>query len=252
MRTAALACALLGGAALLVGLAVPANAQVATPSAHHIYVPQHSNGKHAYIGGLHHGKFNQDGGNWSGYVATGSGFSSASVSWTEPQVSCNSSNDLFAPWVGIDGYGSSSVEQTGVQTDCSSGSPVDSAWYEMYPQNPVYWSDTVKAGDTITASVSRSGTSYTLTLSDKTRGWTEHTTQSYNGANASAEVILESPSSSYPNFGTIAFSGATIDGSALSAANPTALDATNTAGTEDHTSAIGSGGESFSVNYLQE
>ncbi|HWE90933.1 MAG TPA: G1 family glutamic endopeptidase [Pseudonocardiaceae bacterium] len=196
--------------------------------------------------------FNEDGGNWSGYVASGSGFSSVTATWTEPDVSCTSNSDLYAPWVGIDGSGSRSVEQTGVQTDCSSGSPVNSPWYEMYPQNPVYWSDTVRAGDTITAGVSRSGTSYTLTLSDKTRGWTEHTTQSYNGKNVSAEVILESPSSSYPNFGTIGFSGATIDGSALSAAHPSALDANSSAGTEDHTSAIGSGGESFSVNYLQE
>ena len=195
---------LVGGAAALVGLAAPANAQV-DPGTH--YGPQHSNGHHAYIGGLRHGGFNQDGGNWSGYVATGSGFSSASVSWTEPQVSCNSSNDLMAPWVGIDGYGSSSVEQTGVQTDCSSGSPVDSAWYEMYPANPVYYNDPVSAGDHITATVTTDGNgNYTLTLSDNTQGWTETTPASYQGANASAEAIIESPTAAYPNFGSVNFS----------------------------------------------
>ncbi|HEY4023288.1 MAG TPA: G1 family glutamic endopeptidase [Pseudonocardiaceae bacterium] len=251
MRTAALACALVGGAALLVGLAMPANAQVATPSAHHTYVPQHSNGHHAYIGGLHHGGFNQDGGNWSGFVATGSGFSSASVSWTEPQVSCNSSNDLMAPWVGIDGYGSNSVEQTGVQTDCSSGSPVDSAWYEMYPASPVYYNDPVSPGDQINSSVTTDGNgNYTLVLSDTTQGWTETTPASYQGANASAEAIIESPTAAYPNFGSVNFSGFTINGSDAGQFNPTALDASNSSGFEDHTSALSGG--SFSIAYQQE
>ena len=77
--------------------------------------------------------FNINGYNWSGAAKTGSGFTSVKSSWTEPSVTCNSTNDLMAPWVGIDGYGSSSVEQTGVATDCSSGHPVYQAWYEMYP-----------------------------------------------------------------------------------------------------------------------
>ncbi len=251
MRTAALACALVGGAALLVGLAVPANAQVLSQHAHHIYLPQHSNGKHAYIGGPRHGGFNQDGGNWSGYVATGSGFGSASVSWTEPQVSCNSGNDLMAPWVGIDGYGSSSVEQTGVQTDCSSGSPVDTAWYEMYPDSPQYYNDPVGPGDQISATVTTDGNgNYTLTLSDNTQGWTETTPASYQGANASAEAIIESPTAAYPNFGSVNFSDFQINGQAADAFNPTALDASSSSGFEDHTSGLSNG--SFSIAYEQE
>src|SRR5205823_10300049 len=103
MRSAALATAVLGGATLLFGvLAAPANAHVsATPTG---FGPQHANPhRHPMVGGPLRGGFNQDGGNWSGYVATGSGFSSVSASWNEPGVSCNSSNDLYAPWVGIDG-----------------------------------------------------------------------------------------------------------------------------------------------------
>lgn len=61
--------------------------------------------------------YNINGYNWSGAAATGSGFSSVTSTWTEPSVTCNSTNDLMAPWVGIDGYGSSTVEQTGVATD---------------------------------------------------------------------------------------------------------------------------------------
>ncbi|MCQ4079838.1 G1 family endopeptidase [Streptomyces sp. RB6PN25] len=162
--------------------------------------------------------------NWGGYVATGS-FSSISGSWTEPQVTCNSSNDLFAPWVGLDGYGSQTVEQTGVQTDCSSGQPVLSAWYEMYPASPVYWSDPVSEGDSLSASVvSNGGGNYTLTLTDNTKGWSEHTTQNLSAQNASAEAVIESPTSSYPSFSRLDFSGVTVDGQAFDAANPQALD----------------------------
>jgi hypothetical protein len=247
VRTAALAAALVGGAALLVGLAAPANAQVA----HVHYGPQHSNGHHAMIGGSRHGGFNQDGGNWSGYVATGSGFDSASVNWTEPQVSCNSSNDLMAPWVGIDGYGSQSVEQTGVQTDCSSGSPEYSAWYEMYPDSPVFYNDPVSAGDQITSSVTTDGNgNYTLTLSDTTQGWTETTPASYQGANASAEAIIESPTAAYPDFGSVNFSDFRINGQDAGQYDPTALDASNSSGFEDHTSGLSGG--SFSIAYEQE
>ena len=196
------------------------------------------------------GGFNIDGQNWSGAVTQGSGFSTVNSSWTEPSVSCTSSNDLMAPWVGIDGYGSSSVEQTGVATDCSTGSAEYAAWYEVYPAAPVYYDNPVAAGDSISASVSRSGTSYTLVLSDNTQGWSKTTTQSYNGANASAEVIIESPTGAYPAFGSVNFSGSTVDGASLDAYSPDLLDASNSSGFEDHTSAVSGG--NFSISYEQE
>ncbi|OIK03653.1 G1 family glutamic endopeptidase [Streptomyces monashensis] len=161
--------------------------------------------------------------NWGGYVATGS-FGTISGSWTEPHATCNSSNDLFAPWVGLDGYGSQTVEQTGVQTDCSSGSPVLSAWYEMYPAAPVYWNDPVSEGDSITAKVvSNGGGSYTLTLTDNTKGWTEHVSQNLGAHNASAEAVIESPTQSYPSFSKLDFSGVTVDGKSFDATNPQAF-----------------------------
>ncbi len=161
--------------------------------------------------------------NWGGYVAQG-GFSTISGSWTEPHVTCNTTDDLFAPWVGLDGYGSQTVEQTGVQTDCSSGSPVLSAWYEMYPAAPVYWNDPVDEGDSITAGVvSNGGGSYTLTLTDNTKGWTEHVDQNLGAQNASAEAVIESPTQSYPSFGQLDFSGVTVDGQPFDATSPQAL-----------------------------
>lgn len=161
--------------------------------------------------------------NWGGYVAQGS-FTSISGSWTEPSVTCNSTNDLFAPWVGLDGYGSESVEQAGVQTDCSSGQPVLSAWYEMYPAAPVYWNDPVSEGDTISASiVSNGGGSYTLTLSDNSKGWSEHVDQNLSADNASAEAVIESPTSSYPSFDSVNFSNVTVDGQPFADTNPGTL-----------------------------
>ncbi|AEW92697.1 MULTISPECIES: G1 family glutamic endopeptidase [Streptomycetaceae] len=161
--------------------------------------------------------------NWGGYVAHGT-FRSVSGSWTEPHVTCQTADDLFAPWVGIDGDGSQTVEQTGVQTDCSSGSPQLSAWYEMYPAAPVYWNDPVDEGDHITASVTAgSGGRYTITLSDTTKGWTEHTTQYLSAGNASAEAVIESPTQSYPAFDQLDFSGVTADGQPLDAYSPEAL-----------------------------
>lgn len=158
---------------------------------------------------------------WGGYVAQGSGFSSVSGSWTEPSVQCNSTQDLFAPWVGIDGYGSQTVEQTGVETNCQNGSPTYRAWYEMYPAAPVYWSDPVGAGDVMTGSVTaQGGGTYEITLTNETQGWTEHTTQSLNGQNISAEAVIESPSGSYPSFSELNFSGITVDGQTFDAYNP--------------------------------
>ncbi|WEO93443.1 G1 family glutamic endopeptidase [Streptomyces sp. FXJ1.172] len=171
--------------------------------------------------GPHAGGFQDS--NWGGYVATGS-FGTITGSWTEPHVTCTSRNDLFAPWIGLDGYGSQTVEQAGVQADCSSGSPVFSAWYEMYPAAPVYWNDPVSEGDSITASVvSNGGGSYTLTLTDNTRRWTEHADRNLGAYNASAEAVIESPTQSYPSFSKLDFSGVTVDGQPFDATHPQAL-----------------------------
>jgi hypothetical protein len=137
-----------------------------------------------------------------------------------------------------------------VATACSSGSPNYQAWYEMSPDSPVYYDNPVQAGDNFTASVQRSGTSYTLTITDNTAGWTQHVTKSYNGANSSAEFILESPTGAYPDFGTVHFSEAKVDGATYTGQSGVALDASNNSGFEDHTGAVSNG--SFDVNYVQE
>jgi hypothetical protein len=203
-----------------------------------------------------HTGYNINGYNWGGYAATGSGFTSVAATWTEPNATCNSRNDLYAPWVGIDGYGTSTVEQTGVATDCSSGRAVYQAWYEMYPASPVYLSTgsyPVAAGNSIHASVTYAGSNkYTLTLQNTSRGWTYTTTKTLSSARRrSAEVIIESPTGSYPNFGSVTFTSATVNGATLGSFNPTAMDPSANGVYEAHASAL-SGGTSFTMTYEHE
>ncbi len=154
--------------------------------------------------------------NWSGYAATGTGFTSALGTWVVPTVNCTGVNeDQYASsWVGIDGYSSSSVEQLGTDSDCVGSQPSYYAWYEFYPAPSYLIPLTVRAGDVITASVTYSSTTkeFTITLTDGTTpgAFTKSATVS-RAQRSSAEWILESPcctkggSLPFPNFGTANF-----------------------------------------------
>jgi hypothetical protein len=157
--------------------------------------------------------------NWSGYADTGSSFSKVTGSWTEPSATCSSrTTSLAAFWVGIDGYSSSSVEQDGTLIECYHGAAYQYTWWEMYPANAIQTvGQSLAAGDSITASVVRSGTSYTLAVTDSTHPANSFsTTQTCSGcANSSAEWIAEAPSGSrgvYPlaQFSTWTDSGSTV------------------------------------------
>jgi hypothetical protein len=209
--------------------------------------------------------------NWSGYALTGSNgtFTSASASWTEPTATCSSggggrhghgsSSDQYAAfWVGLDGYANSTVEQTGTDSDCDGSTPDYYGWYEMYPAGPVYYSNTVKAGDSMSASVTFSGTNtYTLVLTDSTQDWTQTTVKTASGlARASAEVITEAPSSNsgvlpLADFGTINYTLASENGSSLGTANSIAITMVDNSGADkDSTSSISASG-SFSNTWLR-
>jgi hypothetical protein len=199
-------------ATLLLVLAYPASAG-AHPALHH--------------GAPNHRITRSTSTNWSGYSATGSTFQSVSATWKQPSASCTSADAYSSFWVGLDGDGSNTVEQIGTDADCSGGKPVYHAWYEMYPKFPVNLSNPVSPGDNVSAEVSTSGSgSFTLTISDTTRGWTQTTNARLKSAKlASAEVIAEAPSSSggvlpLADFGTVNFSGASVNGSLLTSNTP--------------------------------
>ncbi len=151
--------------------------------------------------------------NWSGYADTnsaGSIYTSVTGNWYEPSVSCTPTTSLAAFWVGIDGLTSGSVEQDGSLAECSGGTAYYFTWWEMYPTNAIQIvGSTLRPGDHVSASVVRSGTRYTLKVTDS-----KHSADSFtraetcsNCANTSAEWIAEAPSGSngiYPlsNFHT--------------------------------------------------
>ena len=195
-------------------------------------------------------------GNWAGYAATGSTYTSVSSNWVQPSVNCDSGDGYSAFWVGLDGDGSDSVEQTGSEADCSGGQAEYSAWYEMYPADSVNYDDNVEAGDSFSASVDTDGDGdYTLTLTDNTQGWTETQNEtSSSAADASAEVIAEAPSSDsgqlpLSDFGTVDFTDATVNGSALGDSSPDEIDMVSNGDTLATTSGLDGSGEDFSVTW---
>src|SRR5215470_3770311 len=157
--------------------------------------------------------------NWAGYADTSSTFSTVTGSWSEPAVTCGSRGTDAVFWVGIDGFTSGSVEQDGTFAECSGGSAFYFTWWEMFPTNAIQVvGSSVQPGDTISSSVVRSGTSYTLKVTDSTHPANSFTTTQScaSCANSSAEWIAEAPSSGnrilpLPNFGIWTQTGATVN-----------------------------------------
>ena len=194
--------------------------------------------------------------NWAGYAAGGGTFTSVASNWVEPSVTCGSEDTYSSFWVGLDGDGTSSVEQTGTKADCSGGSAQYSAWYEMYPAYPVTYSDNVQPGDSMSASVATDGNgNFTLTLTDSSQGWTETQNQySSSAQDGSAEVIAEAPYSNgvlpLSNFGSVDFTGSTVNGSALGNSSPDQINLVSDGGvTEATTSGLDGSGEDFGVTW---
>ena len=202
--------------------------------------------------------------NWSGYAAYNATFTDVTASWTQPAATCSSSGRTYAAfWVGLDGYNSNSVEQIGTDSDCAGKNrPVYYGWYEMYPAGSVTLSSSyaVGAGDSMSAEVKVSGTTYTLTLHNGTRGWTYATTQASTSAqNSSAEWVAEAPSSCFivwcsvlplTNFGTVNFNGAaattnSTTGTISNFTNDTIVMSTKSGTVKASPSALTNGGASF-------
>ncbi|MGH3417219.1 MAG: G1 family glutamic endopeptidase, partial [Actinocrinis sp.] len=195
-------------------------------------------------------------GNWGGYAAHGSTYTSVSASWVQTAVNCSKGSGYSSFWVGLDGYDSNSVEQTGTEADCSGGRAVYSSWYEMYPAYPVNYGNAVRPGDHFTATVTYQGSNrYRLVLTDSTAGWTRTTSKTQSGlSRASAEVIAEAPSSNsgvlpLSDFGTVNFTGSTVNGASLGSTAWDSIDIVDSRGTTEATTSSLSGGTSFSVTW---
>jgi hypothetical protein len=132
----------------------------------------------------------------------------------------------------------------------------------MYPTNSIQVvGSTLQAGDSITSSVVRSGTSYTLTVTDSSRSADSFsTTQTCSGcANSSAEWIAEAPSGSsgvYPlsDFHGWTESGATVNAGStsgvISSFSGDEITMINSSGaTEALPGALNGSGNGFSVTW---
>jgi hypothetical protein len=189
--------------------------------------------------------------NWSGYAATGSNgaFTSVSASWTQPTLTCTSKTTYSSYWVGLDGYSNSALEQTGTEADCIGGKATYGAWWEVLPASESPYSVTVKAGDSLSASVVDNGNgTFTMKLTDSTEGWSKTTTA--NGSSgyqdASAEVIAEATDvngsiAKLSDFGTVDFSNATADGNSLASYSPNEIVMTGNTDTKAQPSSISGG-----------
>jgi hypothetical protein len=163
--------------------------------------------------------------NWGGYAVTGGSYRSVTGNWVVPALNCSVTKGDISFWSGLDGWTSSSVEQIGLDAVCASGGKIEyNPWVEMYPANSIYFTETVKAGDTMTSSVTTNGSgSFTLVLADPTQGWTKTYTKTLaSAALSSAEVIVEAIGSQdippCPDFGSIAFSDVTTNGESFGSA----------------------------------
>lgn len=171
--------------------------------------------------------------NWSGYAATGSdgAFTSVSSSWVQPSLTCTSKTTYSSYWVGLDGYSNSALEQTGTEADCIGGKAEYGAWWEVLPASETSYSVTVKAGDSLSASVVYNGNgTFTMTLSDSTEGWSKSTTHAGSSGyeDSSAEVIAEATDvngsiAKLSDFGTVNFTNSTADGNSLGSYSPTEI-----------------------------
>jgi hypothetical protein len=205
--------------------------------------------------------------NWAGYAdnnTTGATYTTVTGNWTEPTATCTSTTSLAAFWVGIDGFTSGSVEQDGTLIECSGGTAFYFTWWEMYPTNAIQVvGSTLRPGDSISASVVRSGSTYTLKVTDSTRSADSFTkTETCSTcANSSVEWIAEAPSGSggvepLSNFHTWSLSSATAKSSSTSGVISTFPDdqltmINSSNATKASTGALNASGNGFTSTFVR-
>ena len=162
--------------------------------------------------------------NWAGYAASGATarFRRVSATWTVAPVDCTAGRRTYsAAWVGLGGYHSNAraLEQAGTDANCdAAGGAHYSAWYELVPAGSVRVPLTVRAGDTLAASVTVRGTLVQVSLANRTTGAKVARTLRAPAIDVtSAEWIVEAPSACWSqgctvlplaDFGTAGFTGA--------------------------------------------
>lgn len=160
--------------------------------------------------------------NWSGYLATGGNFTTVSGSWTVPAVTGEVGVDSYdGAWIGIGGVTSQDLIQVGTLDNVAVDGTVSSAiFYEILPAEAMIVDMPVKAGDSISASITEmSLNQWLVVINNLTTVGNFTKSISYTSSHSSAEWIEEDPSymsgslMTLADFGTINFSScrATVD-----------------------------------------
>jgi hypothetical protein len=199
--------------------------------------------------------------NWSGYAATGTGYTAVSGTWTVPQLAASGAAGVGATWVGIGGINSRDLIQAGTQDVASgSGQSQFQAWIEMLPAASQQVPLVVAPGDSVSVSITKQSAgagAWQIAFKNNTSGQTYQATVQYTSSQSSVEWIEEAPAGRggilpLDNFGSVQFSeatasqnGKTVDLAQAGAQPITLLNATNQALAVP--SPIASDGSSFKV-----
>jgi hypothetical protein len=198
--------------------------------------------------------------NWAGYVASHGRFTSVSASWVVPAVKAGTQpTEVAAVWVGIDGRGTRNLEQIGTLSAELGGSPAYEVWFEVVPKAPVYVRMALSPGDSVTASVTTNGNgNFTLFIRNNTTHTAYSTLQPSPGAElVTAEVIAEAPAtvsgpSPLPDFGTLTFTNARVNGRPIGTFNWDRLSMSSDTTRQAVTSPLARDAATFSVTWKHE
>jgi hypothetical protein len=153
--------------------------------------------------------------NWSGYETTNGTFTTVTGTWTIPQATGSGHTSMDAAWVGIGGIKSSDLIQSGTQNIVDpSGQVSTTAFYELLPASSQTLPVTVKAGDSVTVSITQQSTNqWLINFNNNSTGQNYQNTVAYTSSYSSAEWIEEAPSSGrtivpLDNFETVQFTAA--------------------------------------------
>lgn len=258
---ATLAATLVAGAAL--SLAFAPSASAAARSTAHSAAARHRVSPHVMGRHRRHAAGKQQSLNWSGYIRTGSGFTSASGSWTVPAVAASPAG-YSSTWVGIDGATASDgyLIQTGTEADVVGGRASYRAWWEVItpddeaPETP-FTALTIHPGDSVSASVSQNSSgSWTMRLRDNTTRHSASHTVAFAGPGSSAEWIQEDTDvdgaiSPAPDWGSVSFRRLLLNHVNPKLQPDEAVDIVDGKGTaEDSTGAPTPAGSGFTVTWL--
>ncbi|MCI2975330.1 MAG: G1 family endopeptidase [Ferrimicrobium sp.] len=147
--------------------------------------------------------------NWAGYYVEPGSYDAITGTFIVPTLSANQPSYCLgsqpgptcslSEWVGIDGANNASLIQAGVElTPVGNGSTYQVyPWWEILPNVQTNVNTlTISAGDQVTINIYKtdSAANWEIQIIDDTTGNAFTTTQTYNGPGASAEWIVEAPS----------------------------------------------------------